>query len=99
MNKIGFAITNFFGLEQGFSGVISKVTSLAQESMDVAKQAEGIEIAFKRIDKPGLLANLRKEPHGTINDMQLMQQAVKFANFDLPVEQRPLKVSSENCPA
>ena len=91
MNKIGFAITNFFGLEQGVSGVISKVTSLAQESMDVAKQAEGIEIAFKRIDKPGLLANLRKETHDTINDMQLMQQAVKFANFDLPVEQRPLK--------
>ena len=87
MNKIGFAITNFFGLEQGVSGVISKVTSLAQESMDVAKQAEGIEIAFKRIDKPGLLANLRKETHDTINDMQLMQQAVKFANFDLPVEQ------------
>lgn len=87
MNKIGFAITNFFGLEQGISGVISKVTSLAQESMDVAKQAEGIEIAFKRIDKPGLLANLRKETHDTINDMQLMQQAVKFANFDLPVEQ------------
>ena len=87
MNKIGFAITNFFGLEQGVSGVISKVTSLAQESMDVAKQAEGIEIAFKRIDKPGLLANLRKETHGTINGMQLMQQAVKFANFDLPVEQ------------
>lgn len=87
INKIGFAITNFFGLEQGISGVISKVTSLAQESMDVAKQAEGIEIAFKRIDKPGLLANLRKETHDTVNDMQLMQQAVKFANFDLPVEQ------------
>lgn len=99
LNDVGFAITNFFGLEQGFSGVISKVTSLAQESMDVANQAEGIEIAFKRIDRPGLLANLRKETHGTINDMQLMQQAVKFANFDLPVEQRPLKVSSENCPA
>ena len=87
LNDVGFAITNFFGLEQGVSGVISKVTSLAQESMDVAKQAEGIEIAFKRIDKPGLLANLRKETHDTINDMQLMQQAVKFANFDLPVEQ------------
>ena len=91
LNDVGFAITNFFGLEQGVSGVISKVTSLAQESMDVANQAEGIEIAFKRIDRPGLLANLRKETHGTINDMQLMQQAVKFANFDLPVEQRPLK--------
>ena len=34
-----------------------------------------------------MLANLRKETHDTINDMQLMQQAVKFANFDLPVEQ------------
>lgn len=87
MNKIGFAITNFFGLEQGISGIISKVTSLAQESMEVAKQAEGIEIAFQRINKPGLLENLRKETHNTVNDMQLMQQAVKFANFDLPVEQ------------
>ncbi|MCI7599010.1 MAG: hypothetical protein SOY06_03695 [Prevotella sp.] len=87
MNKIGFAITNFFGLEQGVSGILSKVTSLAQESMDVAKKAEGIEIAFRRINKPGLLENLRKETHNTVNDMQLMQQAVKFANFDLPVEQ------------
>ncbi|MCI7654679.1 MAG: hypothetical protein MSS51_10505 [Bacteroidales bacterium] len=87
MNKIGFAITNFFGLEQGISGIISKVTSLAQESMEVAKQAEGIEIAFQRINKPGLLENLRKETHNTVNDMQLMQQAVRFANFDLPVEQ------------
>ena len=87
LNDIGFAITNFFGLEQGVSGVISKVTSLAQESMEVAKQAEGIEIAFRRINKPGLLENLRKETHNTVNDMQLMQQAVKFANFDLPVEQ------------
>jgi len=87
MNKIGFAITNFFGLEQGISGIISKVTSLAQESMEVAKQAEGIEIAFRRINKPGLLENLRKETHNTVNDMQLMQQAVKFSNFDLPVEQ------------
>lgn len=87
LNDIGFAITNFFGLEQGISGILSKVTSLAQESMEVAKQAEGIEIAFRRINKPGLLENLRKETHNTVNDMQLMQQAVKFANFDLPVEQ------------
>lgn len=87
LNNVGFAFTNFFGLEQGVSGIISKVASLAQESMEVAKQAEGIEIAFQRINKPGLLENLRKETHNTVNDMQLMQQAVKFANFDLPVEQ------------
>ena len=87
LNDVGFAFTNFFGLEQGVSGIISKVASLAQESMEVAKQAEGIEIAFQRINKPGLLENLRKETHNTVNDMQLMQQAVKFANFDLPVEQ------------
>lgn len=86
-NDIGFAITNFFGMEQGISGIISKVQSLAQESMEVAKNAEGIELAFNRINKPGLLANLRKETHGTIDDIQLMQQAVKFQNFDLPVEQ------------
>lgn len=69
MNKIGFAITNFFGLEQGFSGVISKVTVWPRVQWMWLSQAEGIEIAFKRIDKPGLLANLRKETHGTINDM------------------------------
>lgn len=87
LNQIGFAITNFFGLEEGISGIIGKVQSLAQESMEVAKNAEGIEIAFQRINKPGLLENLRKETHGTIDDIQLMQQAVKFQNFDLPVEQ------------
>lgn len=87
INQIGFAVTNFFGLEDGISGIISKVQLLAQESMEVAKNAEGIELAFNRINKPGLLDNLRKATHGTIDDIQLMQQAVKFQNFNLPVEQ------------
>lgn len=30
LNDVGFAFTNFFGLEQGVSGIISKVASLAR---------------------------------------------------------------------
>ena len=74
-------------LGNAFTGLKDKIMAAAQESVELAKQAEGIEIAFNRLDKPGLLEKLRQETHGAVSDLTLMTQAVKFKDFNLPIEQ------------
>ena len=54
---------------------------------ELAKQAEGIKRAFDRLDNPQLLNNLREATHGTVSDLELMKNAVKFDNFNLSLEQ------------
>lgn len=78
----------------GIGSIIGVVTSLvakfkdfASESTEVAAKAEGIEAAFERLNKPDLLTELRQATKGTISDLNLMQQAVKFDSFKLPVDQ------------
>lgn len=70
-----------------FTDIKNKIAAAAQESVELAKQAEGIELAFNRLDKPGLLEKLREETHGAVSDLTLMTQAVKFKDFNLPIEQ------------
>lgn len=70
-----------------FTDIKNKIQATVQESVELAKQAEGIEIAFNRLDKPGLLEKLRQETHGAVSDLTLMTQAVKFKDFNLPIEQ------------
>ena len=70
-----------------FVSLKNKIAAAAQESVELAKQAEGIELAFNRLDKPGLLEKLRQETHGAVSDLTLMTQAVKFKDFNLPIEQ------------
>lgn len=74
-------------LGNAFTGLKDKIMAAAQESVELAKQAEGIELAFNRLDKPGLLEKLREETHGAVSDLTLMTQAVKFKDFNLPIEQ------------
>ena len=64
----------------GFSEAISK-------GIEMSSEAEGVSKAFNRLNQPGLLDNLRQATHGTINDLELMKQAVKFDNFNLSLEQ------------
>ena len=66
---------------------IGSIKDMVNEGTELAKTAEGIELAFGRINKPGLLDNLREATHGTVTDLELMKQAVKFKDFNLPVEQ------------
>ena len=54
---------------------------------ELAKQAEGIKRAFDRLNQPQLLDNLREATHGTVSDLELMKNAVKFDNFNLSLEQ------------
>jgi hypothetical protein len=74
-----------------FAGVLGAVASgfaeAASKGMEMSREAEGVKAAFDRLNKPGLLDNLREATHGTVNDLELMKQAVKFDNFNLSLEQ------------
>ena len=64
-----------------------RVKSLVVESVQAARAAEGITHAFKQMDQPGLLDNLRRATHGTVSDLELMKAAVQAQDFRLPLDQ------------
>ena len=60
---------------------------VATESIQLAKDGEGIRLAFDRLNDPNLLNNLREATHNTVTDIELMKAAVKFNDFKLPLEE------------
>lgn len=93
-NAMGTFIGNIYTKAASVvANLVTEVGKLATEGIEMARAAEGIEAAFERINKPGLLDELRKATHGTVNDLELMKQAVKFKDFNLPVEQLGLYLS------
>lgn len=73
-------------LAQGVAALTSELTGSVQESLKLAREGEGIRIAFERLNQPGLLDNLKEATHGTVSELDLMKQAIKFDNFKLPLE-------------
>ena len=73
------AITAGVNLSEWFSNAVAEGTRLAEE-------AEGVRLAFERLNRGDLLAKLREETHGTVTDMELMKQAVKFNDFNLNLD-------------
>ena len=81
-----------YGLAAGaaasaINGLTSAISEAFTEGTRMAKEMEGVRAAFKRLDQPNLLNNLREATHGTVNDLELMKQAVKFDNFNLSLDQ------------
>jgi len=74
-----------------FAAVIGTVASgfaeATSKGIAMAREAEGVSKAFERLNQPGLLDNLREATHNTVNDLELMKQAVKFDNFNLSMDQ------------
>ena len=60
---------------------------MVQQGIALAKQGEGIRIAFERLGRGDILDGLREATHGTVTDLELMKAAVKFNDFRLPVEE------------
>ena len=66
---------------------IREVIQFASEAEKLARTAEGVKIAFDKLNDPLLLTRLREATKGTVNDLVLMQTAVKASNFKLPLDQ------------
>jgi len=65
----------------------SEMVGLVQQGAELAKQGEGIRNAFERLGRGDILNGLREATHGTVTDIELMKAAVKFNDFQLPVEE------------
>jgi hypothetical protein len=66
---------------------VREVVAFGREVEALARKAEGVEKAFKNIANAGTLEELRKATRGTVSDLQLMQNAVKANNFQIPLDQ------------
>jgi hypothetical protein len=88
-DKMSGALQVFAGnmLTKGVSMLTSELAGSVQESVELARQGEGIRIAFERIGRGDLLGELRQATHGTITDLELMKAAVRFDDFKLPLDQ------------
>ena len=72
----------------GFAaGLASEMGDMIRQGVELAKQGEGIRIAFERLGRGDILDGLREATHGTVTDIELMKAAVKFNDFKLPVEE------------
>jgi len=69
------------------AGFASEMGDMVKQGIELARQGEGIRIAFERLNKPGLLDNLREATHGTLTNLELMKAAVQFNDFKLPLEE------------
>ena len=65
---------------------IQRLGAFLGELIEIGKQVEGVRISFGRINDPNLLRNLRNSTQGTVNDLELMRNAVRARNFEVPLE-------------
>jgi ribosomal protein L29 len=77
--NVGKAIAGAFAIRE--------IVQFGQEAIRLAATMEGVEAAFNRLGNPNLLNELRKATKGTVSDLQLMQNAVKANNFQIPLDQ------------
>jgi hypothetical protein len=68
------------------SGGISLIQDFISDSSRLAAETEGVERAFKRLNRPDLLNELQKATKGTVSNLELMKNAVQFSNFGLPID-------------
>lgn len=71
----------------GFQAAFNKITGEISEGLADARKIEGVEAAFRKLNDPNLLNNLRAATRGTVSDLQLMSQAVQANNFQIPLNQ------------
>ena len=86
VNKFGKTVKKLGGLIAG-AFALRQLLRFGAEILNIAARAEGIERAFKKLDDPNLLNDLKRATRGTVDDLTLMQKAVQAKNFKIPLEQ------------
>lgn len=79
VGKIGGAIAGAF--------TVDKIVQFTKEAYKLAGQAQGVYNAFSRLNRPGLLNDLKEATRGTTDELKLMQTAVQASNFKIPLDQ------------
>lgn len=79
MSKLGGVMGAVFSVKQ--------IAAFTHQTAELANKAAGVRKAFEALNKPNLLADLRRATMGTVDDLQLMQRAVQAKNFKIPLDQ------------
>ena len=79
VGKIGRAIAGAF--------TVDKIVQFTKEAYKLAGQTQGVYNAFSRLNRPGLLNDLKEATRGTTDELKLMQTAVQANNFKIPLDQ------------
>lgn len=77
---IGATVSSFF------TNAISNAKEWLNEGINLAANADGVRHAFEKLNRPGLLDDLRKATKNTVNDLELMKAAVQAKDFRIPLE-------------
>jgi hypothetical protein len=80
----GNLMTKAAGMAAGFA---AELGDAVKQGVELAKQGEGIRMAFERLGRGDILQGLREATHGTMTDLELMKAAVQFNDFKLPLEE------------
>lgn len=80
----GNLLTKAAGMVADLGG---EVVNLVGQANELAKSAEGVQMAFERLNRPDLLDKLKEATHGTVTELELMRQAVKFNDFRLNLDE------------
>lgn len=83
-NVYAMAIQEGISALQSFA---SEMKETVRQGIEMAKAGEGIRNAFERLNRPDLLDNLKEATHGTVSELELMKQAVKFNDFNLNLDE------------
>jgi hypothetical protein len=78
----------FKGLQRTVAAVfaIDQVRRFATESSNLAKQFEGVQKAFNARFDPSMFQQIREATRGTVDDLKLMQNAVRAEQLGLPMQ-------------
>lgn len=69
------------------TGLVTEMGDAVKQGIELARQGEGVRIAFERLGRGDILQGLREATHGTVTDLELMKAAVKFNDFKLPLDE------------
>ena len=72
---------------QSLGEAVGRAKEFVNESMDLAKSADGVIHAFEQLGRADLLAVLREATKGTVSDLQLMTSLVKARDFRVPLDE------------
>lgn len=91
LTKMKAAVIGFFAgigasVSSFFTNAISSAKAWVKEGITLAANADGVRHAFDKLNRPGLLDDLRKATKNTVNDLELMKAAVQAKDFRIPLE-------------
>lgn len=88
IKSVGSFARSMFGAFGAIEGA-RLAMDFAKESLEVAKQAKGVEFAFNRLGDEGVDAflRIRKSTRGLLSDLDIKRSLVEFDNFNLSLEE------------